>query len=72
VTGGELDRVKLMAILLAGLVGALTLAGLVAFLSWRRRVLALVRNGSEIVQTAQGAIEFAPPGTGPIIVQLHG
>jgi pimeloyl-ACP methyl ester carboxylesterase len=59
-----------MGLLLAALVVAL--AGLGAFVSWRRRALALVRNGSEIAETTQGVIEFARAGKGPIILQLHG
>jgi pimeloyl-ACP methyl ester carboxylesterase len=63
---------KLTAVLLVGLAGALILVGLVAFLLWRRQASALVRSGSEIAETPRGMIEFAQAGTGPTIVQLHG
>jgi len=58
--------------LLCALVFAAVLAGLVAFVSWRRRAIACVRNGSELAQTARGVIEFARVGIGPVILQLHG
>ena len=61
-----------MGLLLSGLVVAVALAVLGAFVSWRRGTLARVRSGSEVAETTQGLIEFARAGTGPIILQLHG
>jgi pimeloyl-ACP methyl ester carboxylesterase len=72
VFGGERIGEGLMGLLLSGLVVALALAGLGAFVSWRKRTLTLVRSGSEVAETAQGVIEFARAGTGPIILQVHG
>src|SRR5690349_5199212 len=61
-----------MGLLLGGLVLALALAGLGAFVAWRRRALALVLRGSMIAETGQGVVEFARAGSGPTILQLHG
>src|SRR5262245_22992801 len=61
-----------MGLVLGGLVLALTGACLGAFVSWRWRLLAQVLRGSEIAETAQGPVEFARVGTGPVILQLHG
>jgi pimeloyl-ACP methyl ester carboxylesterase len=59
-------------VLVSGLIVAVVLVGLGAFVCWRRRALARVHSGSEIGQTARGVIEFARAGTGPIILHLHG
>jgi len=58
-----------MGLLLAGLVVALVLACLGAFISWRRRLLVQVVRGSEIAETTKGLVEFARVGTGPVILQ---
>jgi pimeloyl-ACP methyl ester carboxylesterase len=50
----------------------IVLVGLGAFLFWRRRLLAHLRRGSEMVETPHGPVEFARVGTGPVILQLHG
>jgi pimeloyl-ACP methyl ester carboxylesterase len=63
-----------MGLFLGGSVVALVVvvACLGAFFSWRRRLLAQLLSGSEIVETAKGPVEFARVGTGPVILQLHG
>jgi pimeloyl-ACP methyl ester carboxylesterase len=59
-------------LLLILLLGAVICAGLGAFVCWQRRLLAQLRRGSEIVETARGPVEFARVGTGPVILQVHG
>ena len=61
-----------MGLVMGGLVIALAAACIGAFVSWRWRVLAQVRRGSEIAQTRQGPVEFARSGTGAVILNLHG
>ena len=61
-----------MGLLRGGLIVGFALVGLGGFISWRRRVLTQVLRGGEIAETAQGPVEFAIVGTGPVILQLHG
>jgi pimeloyl-ACP methyl ester carboxylesterase len=61
-----------MDLVVGGLIVALVLACLGAFVSWRRRLLAQVRGGSEIAETNSGPVEFVRVGTGPVILQFHG
>lgn len=42
------------------------------FVLWKRRRLAEIGRGSEIVQTARGVVEFTRGGKGPVILQMHG
>lgn len=69
---GEENVRMVIDILLGVLVIALVGIGLVGFVSWRRRLLAQLLGGSEMVDTAQGPVEFALAGTGPVILQVHG
>jgi pimeloyl-ACP methyl ester carboxylesterase len=61
-----------MGLVLGGMIVALALSCLGAFVAWRRRLLAQVLRGSEIAETTSGPIEFERVGTGPVILQLHG
>src|SRR6516165_4366978 len=61
-----------MGLVFGGLFIALATAGIGAFISWRWRLLARVRRGSEIAETRHGLVEFARSGTGPVILNLHG
>src|SRR5690349_13328994 len=61
-----------MDLVLGGLVLALAVACLGAFLSWRWRLLAKVRCGSEIAHTRRGPVEFGRLGTGPVNLNFHG
>ena len=61
-----------MNTIFGGLIVALALLCLGAFVSWRRRLLAQVLRGGEIAETASGPVEFARVGTGPVILHFHG
>jgi pimeloyl-ACP methyl ester carboxylesterase len=61
-----------MGILLGATLVGLALVSLAGFVSWRGRVLAQVRRGGRISETANGPVEFTMAGTGPVILQLHG
>lgn len=61
-----------MGLVLGGLVVLLALVGLASFISWRRRLLAEVLQGSEIAETARGPLEFGRAGAGPVILHCHG
>src|SRR5262245_52693438 len=61
-----------MGLLVGGLILVVVLVCFTAFFSWRRRLLARVLSGSEIIKTTKGLIEFARAWTGPVILQVHG
>jgi pimeloyl-ACP methyl ester carboxylesterase len=61
-----------MGLLLGATFVGFVLAGLGAFISWRRRALNRVLRGSKVVETAKGPVEFGMAGSGPLILHFHG
>src|SRR5262245_43436239 len=67
-----MESAEQVDVIFAGLIVALAVVCLGAFVSWRRRLLARVLRGGEIAETASGPVEFARVGTGPVILHFHG
>lgn len=62
---------KFYRLVLGGIAICLTLAG-VDFLTWRSRQIKRLENGSSLLDTARGAIEYTSSGSGPAVLVLHG
>lgn len=61
--------------LFTAVLAAAILAGTVLYLSYRqdmRQAHAAIRDGSLIVETAAGPIEYADRGDGPVLLSVHG
>ena len=62
----------MFGIVLGAIVVGFALIGLGTFISWRRRLVARLVCGSEVILTSRGPVEFARLGTGPVMLSLHG
>ncbi|MFC1996945.1 alpha/beta fold hydrolase [Chloroflexota bacterium] len=65
-------RFKRISILLLTVILALVVILTAVFLRWRHVEQLRLLNGSQLIETSQGLMEFAAFGEGPAVLVLHG
>ena len=64
--------IKKILLILLSIILLLIIACFISFFSWKSNLISSLENGSQIIQTSVGQVEYAKMGKGPVILISHG